>query len=296
MIGGDAAGGGGLSDKEILDVRANRTSRAVDSFMRVGDAPSSLKHGLMPGLLGGIAVSLVAIIAVGGVSLATGVLGGSGSPTPTASAPVVASASVSSEATSVAPPTPAASVTVCTANPCAVSFTFKTSDLGWTGKAAGAAGASFSVGFDSSFGKPDAGGALTSGSLKIVASSDGGAATGTASYGNSWEGIHIPAGATVVSVAASYDCYVKSFDGTVKVVSGSLDLQDASGTLIAHLIPESKDQAAGSWTNHAGPTTTVPAAYGASGTGLKFVLNSGISGSGGATWYVDNIRLVIAYR
>ena len=321
-----------LSDREALEVRADRSRRAVAAFIRIGDKPTTARVGIAPGVLPGIGLVLAVVLAVGVASVASTALAGGASASASATAtvkptggpsvlavgspPASASARASfassrpsaSARASFASSRPSASLTSSptmlasgSASPvrpgplvATATFAFASSTIGWAAKAVTSGDSSFTPSYDSTFGR---GG--SPGSLAATTSAGTGSKGADGSWGwtGTWGTLGVPAGRTVVSITVSYDCYLNGVTGTgVSAVRTSLDFSDPAGVVIARLVPASDDSIPVSWITETGPAVAVPATYQPSTARISLVLNASTVGVGGATWHVDNIKVVTTYR
>lgn len=313
-----------LTDHDALEVRADRTRRAASAFMRIGDRPTTIKLGVVPGVLPGIGLVLALVIAVGAGAVASTALGGgssgsTGSPattsgssriavaSPSATPSVGTSASASASASATGCPTasrsasPSPSVSASSASASLgstqtipVEFRFTSSAQGWTASRAATGNSSFSPSYDASFGHIDDGGSLAATTTAGCVSRTAGGAwvwTGT------WVQLLVPAGMSVVSVTASYDIYVNSFSGSgVSSVRCSMDFAGPGGPVLGRVVPKSQTAAVGTWLTRTGTAYPVPAAYQSASSRVSFVLNAHTDGVGGASWHIDRITLTTAFR
>jgi hypothetical protein len=294
------------TDRDAIEVRNDRARRTVASFMRAGSGPSTFKPGLLPGLLGGIAVAFVAAIAVGGTSVAQTALqpGSSGSAGPSGSRVAAGSAGPSIVAPSGLPtgtlsaptPTPAVETPIVTAPgqgaiaSVTVVFAFTSSAQGWTPvDAASAPG--FSAQFDGSTGSANPG----SLAMSLPATAAAGS-SGSVAWNGTWAALKVPAGKNVLSVAATVQCRLDGAGGGASKINQRLDLADGTGTQIRSIASPAACASPGIWTKLSGPAVGVPAAFAASDAPIRLVLGAATDGAGSAQWHWDDVKLTIRYR
>jgi hypothetical protein len=303
----DGAGGKReQTDRDAIEVRNDRARRTVASFMRTGSGPSTFKPGLLPGLLGGIAVALVAALAVGGATVAqsalhpdpSGSAGPSGSRVATGSAgpSIVAPSGLPTGTPAAASPTPAVETPIVTApgqGPIAsvtVVFAFASSAQGWTPvDAASAPG--FSAQFDGSTGSANPGSLTLS-----LQGTDSAGSSGSVAWNGTWAALKVPAGKNVLSVAATVQCRLDGAGGGASKITQRLDLADGTGTEIRSIASPAACASPGTWTKLSGPAVGVPAALSAADAPIRIVLGADTDGAGSAQWHWDDVKLTIRYR
>ena len=257
------------TDRDALEVRADRSRRTVTSFMRSGSGQSTFKAGILPGLLAGIAVAVVAAIVVGGASVAATAMGPSagqsGSPTVRPSL-IAATTSLSPTPTPAATPSPSRVATPSgkptpvvtaagkgTVHTLTVVFAFNSTTQGWTASTVGS-GSTFTALFDGGAGKAAAGSVVAD-----LAGESANGATGTLVWSGTWSQLKVPEGASVLGVAASYQCRLDDIGGGKSSdLRQTLDLIDDGGAGVAALVKSGSCGGLGSWVARSGQSALVP--------------------------------------
>ena len=275
-----------------------------------GAGPSTFKPGLIPGLVAGIAIAVVVVIAVGGISVGAKALGpkstiqsparpsgsnasalpsGSGSHAPAASTSATAKASVTPRPTPS--PRPTAVVTAPGNGPIAsekIVFDLNSGSQSWMPDQA----AGFDLQPDSTFG--------VTGTPSLAGSFDSGSSpglSGRVTWDGAWTQLLVPPGKHVVAITSSIDCYLDSVSGGSSTGVGlRLDLMDSAGQRVAAVLPPKSCSKVGRWTTLSGPVALVPDYVSSSDNSIRLVITAGTDWSGQARFHLDNIRFAILYR